>query len=155
MFTCFRYFLYFRNQVDNCFSSQQGLWYYSKSIWFHGLQDCFHVLWISQLAVFIRWKLTTLCRSIILQKLLLGFLEGEGNINVFRGMLRNSLQNLLSNSALDHTLAICIVFFLSPGISLSPPPFKQWVSSVPLASGRICDRPISFSSLPLQNPKPY
>lgn len=65
-------FLYFKDQLDDYFSLQQGLWYYSKSIWFHGLQGCFHVLWISELAVFIRWKLTTLCRSVILQKLLLG-----------------------------------------------------------------------------------
>lgn len=46
--------------------------------------------------------------------------------NVFRGMVWNSLQNLLNNSALDHTSAICTVFFLFPVISLPPLPIKQW-----------------------------
>lgn len=86
--------------------------------------------------------------------LLLGFFEREGNSNIFKEILRNSLQNLLNNSALDHPFGIHTLFFSSPGISFPPPPLKQWVGSLFLAFGRVCDRAISSSSLLLQNPKP-
>lgn len=43
-----------------------------------------------------------------------------GNINAFRGRLRNGLQNLLRNCVLlDHASEMCAVFFLSPGSSPS------------------------------------
>lgn len=119
-------FFYFKDQLDNCFFLQsQAYGITPNPSDFMAFRAAFMYYEFLNWQCLFDGNLQLFVEVLSGVNLLLGFFEREGNSNIFKEILRNSLQNLLNNSALDHPFGIHTLFFSSPGISFPPPPLKQ------------------------------